>query len=117
MTKLSDRPPDCYCEGCWDARSVPGLEREFVFCDYPGSPDYGHVVYYRHACECFSVGDRGEGLSLPGAARLTLLPEARPAGAMGQAGQNKPLNFNPVASVFRHWWRRARKLVKGGFYG
>ena len=118
MTKLSDRPPDCCCEGCWDARSVPGLEREFLLCDYPGSPDYGHVVYYRHACQCFSVGDRGEGLSpLPAAARLALLPTTESVGVMGQARQKKPLNFNPAASFFMCCSRRVRKLVKGGFYG
>jgi len=115
MTKLADRPPDCCCEGCWDARSVPGLERDFVLCDYHGSPDYGHVVYCRHACECFSVGDRGEELFLiPAPARLEVGVTPDPAGLTGQAWWNRPLDFDSVASFLRLCWLKARNLFKGG---
>jgi len=118
MTKQSARPPDCCCGGCLDAGSVPGLGWEFLFCDYHGSPDYGHVVYYRHACRCFSVGDRGEELFLPpAAARLTLLPLTESAGVTGQVKQKKPLNLHPVALLVRRCWLRFKNLVKGGFYG
>lgn len=115
MTKLADRPPDCCCEGCWDARSVPGLEREYLLCDYHGSPDYGHVVYYRHACPCFSVGDRGEELfMIPAPARLEIGVTPEKVCRNPKVSVFEPLDFDSVASLLRLCWLKARNLLKGG---
>lgn len=99
MTKLADRPEDCGCEGCWDARPVPGLERDFYLCDYHDSEDYGHLVHYRHCCQCFSIGDRGEKLFLkPAVARVELgvTPE------IGRGNQPDPGRASEIDS--RGWW-------------
>ncbi len=99
MTKISARPPDCACEGCWDARSVPGLERDYLLCDYPHSPDYGHVVYYRHACECFAVDRTEEFLTLMAAVRTCVTPDGMGAARQVSAGM-------PSESDSRGWCRR-----------
>lgn len=120
MTKYADRPEDAICEGCWDARPVPEL-RNFFLCDHYKSSDYGHLVYYRHACQCFSVTDRGDPFfpfAIPAVCRppgMTPLDEPvtpEQDGLIGQGKPKKPLDFNPVRPLgrVRHWWDRRPRL-------
>lgn len=96
MTKLADRPLDCACEGCWDARSVPGLERAYLLCDYPGSPDYGHVVYYRHACGCFSQNRQEDLATVMGLLKNAVTPDGAPL-------IGRPASASPLESDSRGW--------------